>query len=97
MKALVMAGGVALNSVANFKVLRDGPFEDLYILPAPGDDGGSVGAAYWAYNHVLGQPRGPALDHAYLGSEHSDADIKAFLDKYSIAYEHIADDERFKC
>ncbi|MBL8857310.1 MAG: carbamoyltransferase [Planctomycetes bacterium] len=95
MKALVMAGGVALNSVANFKVLRDGPFEDLYILPAPGDDGGSVGAAYWAYNHVLRQPRGPALDHAYLGSEHSDADIKAFLDKHSIAYEHIADDERF--
>lgn len=95
MKALVMAGGVALNSVANYKVLRDGPFEELYILPAPGDDGGSVGAAYWAYNHVLGQPRGPALDHAYLGSEYSDGEIKAFLDKHSIAYEYIADDERF--
>jgi carbamoyltransferase len=54
-----------------------------------------VGAAYWAYNHVLNQPRGPALDHAYLGSEYSDAEIKAFLDKHSIAYEHIADDERF--
>ncbi len=95
MKALVMAGGVALNSVANYKVLRQGPFEEIYILPAPGDDGGSVGAAYWAYNHVLNQPRGPALDHAYLGSEYSDAEIKAFLDKYSIPHEHIADDERF--
>jgi carbamoyltransferase len=95
MKNLVMAGGVALNSVANYKIMRDGPFEELYILPAPGDDGGSVGAAYWAYNHVLGQPRGPALDHAYLGSEHSDADIEAFLKKYSIAYEHIEDDEAF--
>jgi carbamoyltransferase len=95
MKALVMAGGVALNSVANYKVLRQGPFEEIYILPAPGDDGGSVGAAYWAYNHVLNQPRGPALDHAYLGSEYSDPEIKAFLDKYSIPHEHIADDERF--
>ena len=95
MKNLVMAGGVALNSVANYKIMRDGPFEELYILPAPGDDGGSVGAAYWAYNHVLGQPRGPALDHAYLGSEHSDADIEAFLKKYSIPYEHFADDEAF--
>jgi carbamoyltransferase len=94
-KKLVMAGGVALNSVANYKVLRQGPFEDIYILPAPGDDGGSVGAAYWAYNHVLGQPRGPALDHAYLGSEYSDAEIEEFLTKYSIPFERIADDEKF--
>ncbi len=95
LKKLCMAGGVALNSVANYKILRNGPFEDLYILPAPGDDGGSVGAAYWAYNHVLGQPRGPALDHAYLGSEHTDADIEAFLTKHDIAFEHIEDDRKF--
>jgi len=95
LKKLVMSGGVALNSVANYKVLREGPFDEIYILPAPGDDGGSVGAAYWAYNHLMGQPRGPALNHAYLGSEHGDAEIRAFLDKYSIPYEHIADDERF--
>jgi carbamoyltransferase len=95
LKKLCMAGGVALNSVANYKILRNGPFEDLYILPAPGDDGGSVGAAYWAYNHVLSQPRGPALDHAYLGSEHTDADIEAFLTKHDIAFEHIEDDRKF--
>jgi carbamoyltransferase len=94
-KRLCMAGGVALNSVANYKVLRDGPFEDLYILPAPGDDGGAVGAAYWAYNHLLGQPRGPALDHAYLGSEYSDAQVEAFLREHAIAFERIEDDERF--
>ena len=58
-KKLCLAGGVALNSVANYKLLREGPFEEIYIHPAPGDDGGAVGAAYWAYNHVLGQPRGP--------------------------------------
>jgi carbamoyltransferase len=95
MKQLCMAGGVALNSVANYKILRQGPFTDLYINPAPGDDGGSVGAAYWAYNHVLGQPRGPALDHAYLGSEYSDAEIAAFLKKYDIPFQRIEDDKAF--
>lgn len=94
-KNLCMAGGVALNSVANYKVLREGPFEELYILPAPGDDGGSVGAAYWAYNHVLKQPRGPALDHAYLGSDYTDAQIEAFLVDNAIPFEKIEDDERF--
>ncbi len=95
MKNLCLAGGVALNSVSNFKVLRDGPFENVYIHPAPGDDGGCVGAAYWAYNHVLDQPRGPALDHAYLGSEYSDEEIEEFLVKNDIAFEKIEDDEEF--
>jgi len=95
MKYLCLAGGVALNSVANFKLLRDGPFENIYIHPAPGDDGGSVGAAYWAYNHLLDQPRGPALEHAYLGSEYTDEEIQEFLDKNDIAYEKIEDDEEF--
>ncbi len=94
-KRLCMAGGVALNSVANYKVLRNGPFEELYILPAPGDDGGAVGAAYWAYNHLLGQPRGAALDHAYLGSEYSDEEVESFLRQNQIAFERIEDDERF--
>ncbi|MCL4142790.1 UNVERIFIED_CONTAM: hypothetical protein GTU68_021026, partial [Idotea baltica] len=95
LKNLCLAGGVALNSVSNFKVLRDGPFENVYIHPAPGDDGGCVGAAYWAYNHVLDQPRGPALDHAYLGSEYTDEEIEEFLVKNDIAYEKIEDDEEF--
>jgi carbamoyltransferase len=93
---LCLAGGVALNSVANYKIWhQEHIFDDIYVHPAPGDDGGSVGAAYWAYNHLLGQPRGPVLTTPYLGSEYSDAEIKAFLDKHSIAYEHMADDERF--
>ncbi len=92
---LCLAGGVALNSVANYKLLRQGPFEDVYIHPAPGDDGGAVGAAFWAYNHLLGGPRGPALEHAYLGSEYSDEEIEAFLRKYEIPFEKIEDDEEF--
>ncbi len=92
---LCLAGGVALNSVANYKLLREGPFEDIYVHPAPGDDGGSVGAAYWAYNHLLGQPRGPALEHAYLGSSYGDDEVRAFLERHDIAHEHIEGDERF--
>ncbi len=92
---LCLAGGVALNSVANYKLLKRGPFKDIYVHSAPGDDGGCVGAAYWAYNHVLGRPRGPVLDHAYLGSEYSDAEIEAFLKKYDIRHQRIGDDEEF--
>ena len=95
LKKLCLAGGVALNSVANYKLLRRGPFADVYIHPAPGDDGGSVGAAYWAYNHVLDQPRGPALDHAYLGSEYSDEEVEAFLKRHDIAHERIEENEAF--
>jgi len=95
LKNLCMAGGVALNSVANYKLLRKGPFDDVYIHPAPGDDGGSVGAAYWAYNHVLDQPRGPALEHAYLGSQYTDREIETFLKRHEIAYQKIDDDEEF--
>lgn len=94
-KNLCLAGGVALNSVANYKLLRNGPFQDVYIHPAPGDDGGAVGAAYWAYNHILGQARGPALEHAYLGSEYSDEEVEGFLRKYDIPFQKIADDEAF--
>jgi carbamoyltransferase len=95
MKNLCLAGGVALNSVANYKLLRQGPFEDVYVHPAPGDDGGAVGAAYWAYNHLLKQPRGPALATPYLGSGYGDEDIKQFLVRHEIPHQHIADDEAF--
>ncbi len=95
MKNLCLAGGVALNSVANYKILRKGPFENVYIHPAPGDDGGSVGAAYWAYNHLLEQPRGPGLEHAYLGSGYTNEEVREFLDKNDIAYTYYQDDEEF--
>jgi carbamoyltransferase len=94
-RSLCLAGGVALNSVANYKLLRNGPFSDVYIHPAPGDDGGAVGAAYWAYNHLLDQARGPALEHAYLGSSYTDAEVREFLEKYEIPYQYIQDDETF--
>jgi carbamoyltransferase len=94
-KNLCMAGGVALNSVANYKILRNGPFDELYVHPAPGDDGGAVGAAYWAYNHLLGQPRGPVLATPYLGSGYTDQEIQSFLEKHHIPYQRLGRDEEF--
>src|SRR5256712_2422496 len=91
---LCMAGGVALNSVANGRILRETPFEELYVQPAAGDGGGAMGAALYAYHAVLGQPRKYVLEHAYLGEEHSDAEIRGFLTENRIAYEAVEDDDR---
>lgn len=94
-KNVCLAGGVALNSVANGKLVNETPAEQIYIHPAAGDDGGSAGAALWACHHVLDVPRAKALDHAYLGTEYSDEQIQAFLDEHDIAYEKIDDDQAF--
>ncbi len=94
LKKLVMAGGVALNSVANYKILHETPFEEVYIQPAAGDDGGALGAALWAYHSVLNQPRKFIMNHAYWGEEYSDAEIKQFLDSAGIKYEYIPDDAK---
>ena len=91
-KHLVMAGGVALNSVANYRMLTETPFEDVYIQPAAGDDGGALGAALWAYHIVLGQPRKLVMNHTYYGQEFSDDDIRAYLDSSGIPYKHYKDD-----
>ena len=87
MKKLVMAGGVALNTKANFRILAETPFEEIYIQPAAGDDGGSVGAALWAYHIVLGKPRDWVMPHAYWGQEFSNAECKEFLDGIGAQYE----------
>ncbi len=89
---LVMAGGVALNSVANYKILQQTPFEDIYIQPAAGDDGGALGAALWAYHVVLGQPRKLVMRHTYYGQAYSDEEIRAFLEKEGIPYQYFEDE-----
>ncbi len=92
-KNLCMAGGVALNSVANGRVLRETPFEGLYIQPAAGDAGGALGAALFGYHTVLGQPRSFVMEHAYWGEEHSAAQTEEFLKSNGIAYERCANEE----
>ncbi|MCF7732616.1 MAG: carbamoyltransferase [Akkermansiaceae bacterium] len=68
MKNLVMAGGVALNCVANGRLLREGPFENLWIQPAAGDAGGALGAALFVWHQLLERPRIPNPDDSQQGS-----------------------------
>ena len=89
---LVMGGGVALNSVANGKILRNTPFKNIWIHPAAGDGGTSVGAASYAYHTVLGHPRNFEMKDAYLGPSYSDDAIKKFLDANKIEYSTFSSD-----
>ncbi len=72
---------MGLNSVANHRILRETPFEDIFIQPAAGDGGGALGAALWADNMLLGNPRRFRMDHAYWGKAYSDAEVHQFLDE----------------
>src|SRR5262245_30150091 len=91
---LCMAGGVALNSVANGKILRDTPFEEIYVQPAAGDGGGAIGAALYAYHMVLGRPRQFVMEHAYWGEGHQAGAIDTFLNEENIPYRHFNDEEK---
>jgi carbamoyltransferase len=90
---LVMAGGVALNTKANYRLLNETPFDEIYIQPASGDDGGSLGAALWAYHCVLNQPRDWVMPHAYWGQGYSNAEVRQFLDEKGLRYEDYSDKE----
>lgn len=90
---LCMAGGVALNSVANGRILRESPFKEIYIQPAAGDGGGALGAALYVYHSLLGNPRKDVLDHAYWGQEYPDNEIKEFLDSKGIPYQYLENDD----
>jgi carbamoyltransferase len=67
LRHLVMAGGVALNSVANGRIMREGPFDEVYIQPNAGDAGGALGAALYVWHVLLGRPRRFVMEHAYHG------------------------------
>jgi carbamoyltransferase len=90
---LCMAGGVALNCVANGRVVRETPFKNLFVQPAAGDAGGAVGVAHYIYNTLWKEPRASAWDHAYLGPAYSDAEIADYLAGQGASYEVLDDGE----
>jgi len=92
---LCLAGGVALNAVANGRILPETPFRELYIQPAAGDSGTAVGAAFYVWNQELGRPRGFVMDHAYTGPEFGDDEIRAALDAAGVEAERIGDEALF--
>jgi carbamoyltransferase len=93
---LCLAGGVALNAVANGRILRETAFEDLYVQPAAGDSGTALGAAYHVLHQELGAPRRFVLDHAYTGPAFGDAEIAAALRDAGLETEPLGDDELFR-
>ncbi len=90
---LCMAGGVALNCVANGRLIRETPYKRLFVQPAAGDAGGAVGVAHYLYNTIEKKPRGPAWVDAYLGPEYKDAEIQAYLDAHATKYRVLSDAE----
>jgi len=92
---LCLAGGVALNCVANGRILREGPFRDIWIQPAAGDAGGALGAALVAWHDYHDQPRqvdgSDAMQGSYLGPRFRDNEIKAQLDSLGAVYERLSD------
>ena len=97
-KKLCLAGGVALNCVGNGRILREGPFEDIWVQPASGDAGGALGAALAVWHRYLGKERKVAADRdslkgSFLGPAFADDYIEEFLRREEIPYERIEQDK----
>lgn len=98
MRNLCLGGGVALNCVANGKLLKKGPFKNIWIQPASGDDGGSLGAALAVWYRYLKNTRvidntKDSLKGSYLGPEYGRSEIKGYLDRNNIAYNELDREE----
>ncbi|MGQ0562743.1 MAG: carbamoyltransferase family protein, partial [Gemmatimonadota bacterium] len=89
---LCLAGGVALNGVFNGQIRQRTPFREVYIQPAAGDAGTALGAAYYVWNHVLGNARSFELRHAYTGTHYDDVQIESALRSRGLAYVRLDDD-----
>ncbi len=98
MKHLCLAGGVALNCVGNGRLLRESPFEDIWVQPASGDAGGALGAALFTWYQLLEKPRKAQaedmMEGSYLGPEPEDASTRTFLEKEGAKFRHIPDEGR---
>jgi carbamoyltransferase len=94
-KNLCLAGGVALNAVANGRILPETPFEELYVQPAAGDSGTAVGAAFHVWNETLGRPRRFVMRHAYDGPAYEDDEVEAALAAAEVEGERLEDDALF--
>ena len=95
---LCLAGGVALNCVGNGRLLREGPFEKIWIQPAAGDAGGALGVALFIWHQLLGNPRsarsGDAQRGSLLGPAYSRQEVERYLDSTGAVYEQIDDDDQ---
>lgn len=97
LRKLCLAGGVALNCVANGKLFKEGIFDQIWIQPAAGDAGGAIGAAYGAYHLKLNKPRtvqvSDAMSGSYLGPSYSQLDIEQRLTSVGACFTTVSDDQ----
>ncbi|MEP6714496.1 MAG: carbamoyltransferase C-terminal domain-containing protein [Terriglobia bacterium] len=91
-KAVCLAGGVALNCVANGMLFQKTDFKDVYVQPAANDSGTAIGSAMHVWHQVLGNPRKESMQHCSYGSEYSSAEIKAALDEAGANYHFLDED-----
>ena len=92
-RALCMAGGVALNVVANKRILEESGFEKLWVQPAASDAGGALGVAMYIYNSMLSNKRSYAMTNAYLGPSYTSEEIRMFIQENSIPHRECKDEE----
>ncbi len=85
---------MALNSVANGRLLKESPFEEIFIQPSPGDSGGALGAALYAYHVLLGKPRKFVMEHAYWGKSYSNNEITSAITSTGRNFDYIDDPEK---
>jgi carbamoyltransferase len=93
-KNLALAGGVALNSVMNARLLHETPFENVFIQASAGDAGNALGAALYVWHHVLGRPRAWTMTHPFLGPEPTDVDMRKAVDNSGLRWREVAEPER---
>ena len=93
MSNLCLAGGVALNCVANSEILKRTKFKNIFIQPAAGDAGGALGAAYYIWHQTLGNKRSFSMEHAYWGPKFSNDYIKTFLAEKEVQYKFMDYDQ----
>ena len=91
---LCLAGGVALNSVANGRILRETPFKEVFIQPAAGDSGGALWAALWACHVLLQQPRRFVMEHAYWGRRYGEDAVAQAVDRAGLSATRLESDDR---
>lgn len=86
---LCLAGGVALNSVANGRILRESGVDRLFVQPSAGDGGGALGAALYVWHHVLGKPRDFSMEHVYWGRRYTEAEVEGALREHAARVERL--------
>jgi carbamoyltransferase len=90
---LCLTGGVALNCVANARILEDTDYEQVWVPPCASDSGAPLGSALWHYHQTLGRPRGFELKHSFYGRDYSEQEILRALDAAGLSYKRMSEEE----